>query len=226
MPDAILENFLWHNLTGAHAAFAIGTPSILRYVTGFPPVVALKDPNNPDFSGFEAFCAPGEPLYARAWRGPTPPGWRIDGEFHVDLMVWHDGLPEPGAAAAVTRLQPEHIPQMVALAAATRPGPFGARSFEFGAYFGVFEGDRLVAMAGERFSGGPYREISAVCTDPDFRGRGLARLLTEVLIRHQIQGGFTPVLHVIQGNDAAVRLYQGMGFRPHTSYGMRIIART
>jgi len=46
---------------------------------------------------------------------------------------------------------------------------------ELGRYFGVIENGRLAAMAGERMGMPGFREVSAVCTHPDFLGRGLAQ---------------------------------------------------
>ena len=56
------------------------------------------------------------------------------------------------------------------------PGPVhGAARVELGGYLGVFDGDRLMAMAGQRLAPPGFAEISAVCTHPDFRGPGARR---------------------------------------------------
>ena len=115
--------------------------------------------------------------------------------------------------------------QALELAALTRPGPFGPRTIELGEYFGCFEGERLVAMAGERMHAGTLREISGVCTHPDFQGRGLARRLMAKLVRRQMQRGETPFLHVMRGNARARRLYARMGFRARRESVVRVIAR-
>ena len=100
---------------------------------------------------------------------------------------------------------------MLELVALTQPGPFAARTIELGGYVGVRQEGRLVAMAGRRVAPTGWTEISAVCTHPDFRGRGYAtRLMLEVLrgIRAEGRRGF---LTVLDGNPAA-RLYESMGF--------------
>ncbi len=56
---------------------------------------------------------------------------------------------------------------MLALTALVFPGFFRARIYELGRYLGIRQEGQLVAMAGERFFAGRYREISAVCTHPD-----------------------------------------------------------
>jgi predicted GNAT family acetyltransferase len=110
------------------------------------------------------------------------------------------------------------------LAALTRPGPFGLRTTELGEYVGYLEGERLIAMAGERMCAGPLREISGVCTHPDFQGRGLARQLMLKLVRHQLLRGETPFLHVMHDNAHAHRLYGRMGFRDHRETVVRVIS--
>ena len=71
-----------------------------------------------------------------------------------------------------------NVAAMLALVELTQPGPFAPRTIELGRYLGVHDNGQLVAMAGERCRLPGYREVSAVCTHPDARGRGLAdRLL-------------------------------------------------
>ena len=61
----------------------------------------------------------------------------------------------------------------------TKPDPFRNRTHELGQYYGIRVGGRLLAMAGERLSPVGYTEISAVCTHPDYRGRGYGRDLSK-----------------------------------------------
>jgi predicted GNAT family acetyltransferase len=101
---------------------------------------------------------------------------------------------------------------MVDLVRLTEPGPFERRTIELGRYYGHFAGDRLLAMAGERLRPGPYTEISAVCTHPDARGRGLASALTVLVAEGIIERGGRPVLHVASSNAGAFRTYERLGF--------------
>ena len=84
------------------------------------------------------------------------------------------------------RSGPATSAEMLALIELTRPGPFAARTIELGDYLGVFEGGELVAMAGERLRLPGFCEISAVCTRPDHRGRGLAAGLTALVAQRII----------------------------------------
>jgi predicted GNAT family acetyltransferase len=55
--------------------------------------------------------------------------------------------------------------------------------------------------------------VSAVCTHPDGRGRGLAAALTTLLAARIVARRETPMLHVAAGNEAARRVYERIGFR-------------
>ena len=71
----------------------------------------------------------------------------------------------------------EDVADMLALVAEARPGPFLARTIEFGGYVGIRRQGRLVAMAGERLRPAGWAEVSAVATHPEHRRQGLAERL-------------------------------------------------
>ena len=109
-------------------------------------------------------------------------------------------------------------PEMVALTALTKPGPFGTRTHEMGTYLGIRKEGKLVAMAGERMKLPGYTEISAVCTHPDHLGHGYAGFLMTILAE-QIRGrGEVPFLHVRPENVRAIALYERLGFTKRLFY--------
>jgi GNAT superfamily N-acetyltransferase len=220
----LLDNIMWHALSGPHAGFAIGTSAARRYAPGFSPIAGFADAARPDFPALAAYCAPGEHFYCTGWSGVAPAGWRVELESTIVRMVWEGEQPVDDEAPEAVRLGPAHVPAALALAELTHPGPFAQRTMELGDYFGCFEGDRLLAMAGERMHAGDLREISAVCTHPDAQGRGLARGLMRKLIRRQMLRGETSFLHVMHDNHGARRLYQRMGFRDHLQDVIRVVA--
>lgn len=101
---------------------------------------------------------------------------------------------------------------MLELVELTRPGPFMDRTVELGTYLGIRHEGRLVAMAGERMRPAGWSEISAVCTHPDHRGRGLAGRLIRAVAAAVRERGDSPFLHAAAENTGAVRLYESMGF--------------
>jgi len=121
----------------------------------------------------------------------------------------------PAVAArseSVTALTSDDVPAMVDLVARARPGPFRERTIELGNYYGHWIDGRLAAMAGHRFHLNGYREISAVCTDAAFRGRGLATELVRHLTALTEADGDAAFLHVSASNGAAIALYERLGF--------------
>lgn len=220
----LLDNIVWNALSGPQAAHAEGAGAARRYAHGFSPIVGFADQQRPDFDALAPFCDPGEHFYCDGWSGAAPDGWRIDAETTMFKMVWDAAIPERDEAPDAVRLRPAHYAQALDLATLTKPGPFGPRTPELGEYFGVFEGDRLVAMAGERMHAGTLRELSGVCTHPDRQGKGHARRLMLKLVRRQMQRGETPFLHVMSANENARRLYARMGFREYREAVVRVVA--
>jgi ribosomal protein S18 acetylase RimI-like enzyme len=139
-------------------------------------------------------------------------------------MIWDAAMPAADEAPEAIALGPEHAAQALELAMLTRPGPFGLRTIELGEYFGCFDGQRLIAMAGERMHAGRLREISGVCTHPDFQGRGYARRLMVKLVRRQLQRGETPFLHVMRDNANARELYWRLGFVDYRESVVRVVS--
>ena len=222
MTTPFLHNMAWHSLVGPQAGCAAGRDGARRYAPGFSPILGFADPQHPDFAGLARCCEPGEHFYCDTWRGAAPDGWRIDMESTMFRMVWQGGVPDDEVPEAVA-LGPSHAAQAVELATLTKPGPFGPRTPELGEYYGCFVDGRLVAMAGERMHAAPLREISGVCTHPDYQGHGLARRLMLKLARRQMLRGETPFLHVMSGNTGARRLYEHMGFDNYREVVVRVV---
>jgi ribosomal protein S18 acetylase RimI-like enzyme len=137
--------------------------------------------------------------------------------------------PAPGASPApdvrIDVLGDDDADAMADLVTRTAPGPWAPRTRELGTYIGVHEKGALVAMAGERFQPPGCSEVSAVCTDPSARGRGLAALLTAEMTRRIRERGDAPFLHVAQGNDNAIRVYQRLGFRTRADLVVGLVRR-
>ncbi|WP_132993894.1 GNAT family N-acetyltransferase [Gordonia zhaorongruii] len=122
------------------------------------------------------------------------------------------------------RLGPADVPEMTALVELTEPGPFLPRTIELGVYLGYRDPGtgRLLAMAGQRLHLPGWIEISAVCTHPDARGRGLASRLIRAVSALIIDDGSTPFLHTTADNPAQ-SLYRALGFELRSNVGLEIL---
>ena len=68
-------------------------------------------------------------------------------------------------------------------------------------------------MAGERLHPPGWTEISAVCTDPAYRGQGLATRLVSAVAAGIADRGDRVLLHALATNTPAIDLYLSRGFR-------------
>ncbi|WP_327365072.1 GNAT family N-acetyltransferase [Streptomyces sp. NBC_01217] len=216
LPAHTLDNVAWAALTGPHAAFAQRRGSAARYAREVSPFAALADPDDPgaweDLAGlFES----GEETFLPGITH-APAGWTVSKAIPGVEMVGASVRAETDPEAV--RLGPADVPDMLDLVARAQPGPFREKTVTLGAYFGFRWEGRLVAMAGERLHAPGWTEISAVCTDPDFRGQGLAGRLVRTVAAHIHERGDTSYLQAAAANCAAIRLYESLGFalRRHT----------
>ena len=92
-----------------------------------------------------------------------------------------------------------------------------------GRYLGIRRGGALIAMAGERLRPPGSTEISAVCTDPAYRGQGLAARLVNAVCAGIAHRGERPVLHVLASNRAAIALYERLGFVVRRSVRFEVV---
>ena len=147
----------------------------------------------------------------------APEGWTELRMLDIVQMVRSPELADGQSSSPVPdetkmrRLTANDAPAMVALAELTEPGPFRLRTLELGGFYGIFEGNRLVAMAGRRMHLPGLIEVSGVCTHPDARGRGYARLLMTRVIDEIEREGKTAFLHALKDNPA-IRIYERLGF--------------
>ncbi|WP_321913403.1 GNAT family N-acetyltransferase [Paraburkholderia sp. J11-2] len=206
-----LDNTVWHALTGRQRHLAVGNDGALRYAPAIAPFAALMDTTPESFDALRGLIEEHAPVALTTLDAVHPPaGFALIRHATLLQMVWQ-GEPHAPTQEHV-RLTERDVPEMLALAAATQPGPFGPRTIEFGGYVGVRKAGKLVAMAGERMKVEGHTEISAVCVDAAFRGQGLATGLMKLLVASICARGETPFLHVLTSNHGAIAIYRALGF--------------
>ncbi|HEY6490775.1 MAG: GNAT family N-acetyltransferase [Terracidiphilus sp.] len=218
MPDLrLLDNPIWNALSTEHAPFACGNGLARCYLPETGPLSGLAEASDAAYEALRGLAGPDGVLCLFLEKPPAvQKGWTIVRRGLMRQMVC-ERLEFPEAApmragASLRRLSKSDVSAMVELASLTEPGPFRKRTSELGTFFGTFEGDRLVAIAGERMHLPGLIEVSAVCTHPDARSRGYARALMAAVLNDIREKGATPFLHVLAENDAAIRVYEGLGF--------------
>ena len=220
----VLDNAMWAAVSGPHRHLADVVGMAARYHTDVAPFVALADPADPQsWADAAKLIVPGG-AFALAGSFTPPDGWTVREPMLGVQMVATPAL-QDRRDPQVEPLGPADVPEMLDLVSHAQPGPFLPRTIEMGAYYGLRDGGRLVAMAGERVHPPGWTEVSAVCTDEEHRGRGLAGRL----VRHVAAGirarDETPFLHAAATNTGAVRLYEALGFtlrRTLHFHGLRV----
>ena len=219
----VLDNAVWESLTSIHANLARSNGSARRYASQVSPFAALSEATPKALSDLAALVTSEEKVgLATAEPLPVAKDWETIFSRPIEQMICTELTWEPRSSPP--ELGRNDVPEMLALTAATEPGPFLAKTIQMGRYFGVRSDDgRLIAMAGERLKLARFTEISAVCTDPEFRGRGFARTLVAYLVALTLNEGKTPFLHVKAENGAKI-LYQKLGFRVRRTIQLTVIS--
>jgi ribosomal protein S18 acetylase RimI-like enzyme len=219
-----LDNPIWHSLTTRHAQFAAGCGLARRFDREIGPLTGIREQSPEAYSALAELLGPNELAVLFLDSPPAlPPGWRIHMHLAVDQMVCAEPPPAPPGSLPYFELGVPDVQEMLELTALTEPGPFRARTFELGGFLGIRDAGRLAAMAGQRLALPGFIEISAVCTHPDFRGRGYSAALVTAVARSIHERGETPILHVLPTNASAIRVYQSVGFTLRRTLHLAVI---
>ncbi len=195
-----------------------------RYPPDFAPFLGVASVNTEVTDALRTLIAPGETVYLLGIAPSAPPDWRLEPFRPLAQMICEQPL-EVIDGPETIELSQAHRDDVLALTALVYPHYFRARTMEMGRYFGIYQEGRLAAMAGERLGTDGFQEISAICTHPDFNGRGYARRLTAMLSNDNLQRGRIPFLHVSRENPRALHLYEQLGYRHRRDIGFWSISR-
>jgi ribosomal protein S18 acetylase RimI-like enzyme len=206
-----LDNPFWSALSTHHARLATIEGAAGRYLAEVAPFAGVSESTAPALAQLERLVKPGESVYLLGVLPELGTTWTVQARASLPQMVCASPIPvHPGPDWV--ELTDEHRGDMLALTALVFPGFFRPRTSEMGRYIGIYDGDRLAAMAGERLRMNGYQEISAVCTHPEYVGRGYAHRLVAIVSNAAFARGFTPFLHVYRENVRAMSVYERLGF--------------
>ena len=222
--EHVLDNPAWYALISGNNNLAYGTDRVKFFDKEVAPFVGFDENSPENFNAlYELITHDG--LVAFVSADPTTffGKWKL--LRHVPcLQMVHNGTVGK-VNADIIALTDEHIPQMMDLTQLTRPGPFLSRTIDFGPFQGIFESDKLVAMAGQRMAPLPYVEVTAVCTHPDHTGKGYAKQLLISQANHIIAQGKIPFLHVRDDNRRAIEVYESVGFVTRTDIHFYMLSK-
>ena len=219
-----LDNPFWSSLQTRHRDVAQRIGEVARYPREFAPFLGAAHAEVDMAAAIESLVAPGESVYLIGVLPAVPPGWQAETYRPLAQMVCTQRL-DVIDGPEIVALGEEHRADVLALTALVYPHYFRYRTMEMGRYFGIYQEGRLAAMIGERLGTAAYTEMSAICTHPDYNGRGYARRLTAMLGNDTLERGRTPFLHVSHENARAKRLYEQIGFRHRRDVGFWSLRR-
>jgi len=225
-----LDNPAWTALRTHHAHLAIGGDLARRYPDHLAPIAGLSESSAAAMDELGTLVADGDWISMPATLDGLVP--LVRAPLGVTLtkrlvqMVCERRLDVPPSGVELCVLSATDAPEMLALAQLTQPGPFRTGTGNFGLYLGIRVDGVLAAMGGQRMHVPGYREVSAICTHPHFRGRGYARVIVSRLVAAIFDEGLTPFLHVEEQNAGAQAVYRNLGFAERARLPLVVVERT
>ncbi|KRA48756.1 GNAT family N-acetyltransferase [Pseudoxanthomonas sp. Root630] len=223
MTDA-LDNPFWSALDSIHRGIALHVGEVARYPSDHAPFLGVASAEVKVGDALARLVAQDESVYLLGVAPAVPAGWALRAFQPLAQMVC-DVPRVPADGPEIVPLGDAHRDDVLALTALVYPHYFRPRTMDMGRYFGIYREGRLAAMIGERLGDDGHREMSAICTHPDFNGQGYAGHLTTWLTNDTLAHGRQPFLHVSYENPRALGLYERLGYRVRRDIGFWSLRR-
>ncbi len=206
-----LDNPVWFSLSESHKSFAIEYDSIKFYHPDYCPFGGFKQIENTSIyiSQYsmlvDNFFMVGEkPVFSNSLK--------LKNELVCLQMVCYHII-DIGIHEDIVELDKKHKDHLFKLVNLMQPGYFKKKTFLLGNYYGIFNKNKLIAVAGERMKMNEYAEVSAIVTHPGHTGKGYAKQLIAHTVNNIFNQRRIPYLHVLETNVGAINLYEKLGFK-------------
>jgi ribosomal protein S18 acetylase RimI-like enzyme len=221
----LLDRPVWCSLNSGWAELAEGNGLARRLSPDYGPFGASAGASEAELASLAALIPEKGELWLVEREGAALPAGANVRRRGVLAQMLMDGFRPKHRPVGAIDLTDADAPEMQALAAMTKPGPFARLTHRLGEFVGVRHEGRLVAMAGERMRTNGYCEVSGVCTHPDVQGRGLAGALMSIVCDRILGRGEIPFLHSYAHNARAISLYESLGFRHREIIHLTVLTR-
>lgn len=147
---------------------------------------------------------------------------------HYKMALYDQVMPSRLDCGNANRLGIKDIDAIQTLYEESYPGNwFDPRMLETNQYFGVWEGDHLVSIAGIHVYSPEYKvsALGNITTHPSHRNKGYGKLVTARLCQSLIRKEINVGLNVKADNNAAIKCYNGLGFKTIASFGEFLIQK-
>src|SRR5262245_25399505 len=174
MSDHALDNPIYESLITRHRDLALRQGDALRYPAPIAPFLGVAQQGASMAAALADLVPIGDTALLLGRAPSVGSGWELRHLADLAQMICDEPV-VAADASDIIELGAAHRDDVLALTALVYPHYFRPRTMELGRYFGIYQDGRLAAMAGERMGTHECTELSAICTHPDFLGRGYAR---------------------------------------------------
>lgn len=214
--EHVLNNPFWNALISGSSNLSNGNDVVKYFAKDISPFVGLKENSIQNLQLLHDVVSHDPIVFMTTQKMRFPIEWKVLQCIEGFQMIYSKPELFEEVKMEIVPLEKKDVPQMLALTKLTNPGPFAEKTIKFGHYLGIFDQEKLVAMAGQRLHVFEYAEISAVCTHPDYLGKGYAKQLLKHQINRIKAASEVPFLHVRSDNKRAIQVYQSLGFQTRT----------
>jgi len=210
--DHPLDNPAWYALNSHHREFAVGNEIVKRYRPDIAPFVSCKPGHEVEFEQLNKWLSDGEIFYFIGEMASFPSTWTIVKELDCVQMTCDQLIPSKEHESVIRELTASESRTLYDLIQLVQPGYYVEQTRLLGRYYGIYNHEQLVAVAGERLRFEGYTEVSGICTHPDFTGRQFGHRLTTHVTNLNLAAGHVVFLHALRSNSRAIGLYEHLGF--------------